>query len=73
MIRISNLGVITAFIGDMRVLNRLRQRDLAVQSGHSQGQVSAWELGNVVPSVQALIDVARALGYDLALVPVEDA
>jgi transcriptional regulator with XRE-family HTH domain len=72
VIRISNLGVIPAFIGDMRVLNRLRQRELAVQSGHSQGQVSSWELGNVVPTVQALIDVARALGYDLALIPTEE-
>lgn len=73
MIRISSHAVVAAFIGDMRILNRLRQWELAAQSGHSQGQISSWELGNVIPSVQALIDVAHALGYDLAFVPQEDA
>jgi transcriptional regulator with XRE-family HTH domain len=72
MIRITGPAVVADFIGDMRILNRLRQWELAAQSGHSQGQVSSWELGNVIPSIQALIDVAGALGYDLALVPRED-
>lgn len=72
VIRLTDLAVIPAFIGDMRVLNRLTQRDLAVESGHRQGQVSSWELAKVTPSIQALIDVAGALGYDLALVPQEE-
>jgi transcriptional regulator with XRE-family HTH domain len=71
VIRIDNLAVIPAFIGDMRTLNQLTQRGLAAECGHTQGQVSGWELGRVTPSIQALIDVALALGYDLALIPTE--
>lgn len=73
IIRITEPGQIAGIIGDLRILNQLSQRSLAAESGHHQGQVSAWELGKVVPNVVPLIDMANALGYDLALIPREEA
>jgi transcriptional regulator with XRE-family HTH domain len=73
MIRLTDPTRIAAFISDLRILNQITQHALAAESGHRQGQISAWELGKVIPNVVPLMDVARVLGYDLALIPREDA
>jgi transcriptional regulator with XRE-family HTH domain len=56
----------------VRVIRKLSQRELAV-SGTWQSELSSWERGTMVPTLGSLLKVAAALGYDLALVPREDA
>ncbi|GAB1642554.1 helix-turn-helix domain-containing protein [Krasilnikovia sp. MM14-A1259] len=73
MIRIDNAGQAGPSLGDLRRMLRTVQSDLAARAGFDQSLVSKWERGHSVPTVDSLIRTAHALGYDLALVPREDA
>jgi transcriptional regulator with XRE-family HTH domain len=57
----------------IRDLRGLTQRALAAQIGVEQSRICGYERGTHVPSSGSLLRVAHALGYDLALVPREDA
>ena len=72
MIRVIALDRLGGILGDLRILARLSQRQLATDAGLRQGQISAYELSKLAPTVPSLIRLAHALGYDLALVPRED-
>jgi transcriptional regulator with XRE-family HTH domain len=71
-IRITDAKQIAGVIGDLRVLNRLTQRQLAEDTRTNQGQIHEWLHGNRTPNADSLIRLANALGYDLALVPREE-
>ena len=75
VIRFADPERIGAAIYDLRGLFMLSQNALARAAGSpvKQTQVSSWERGRSNPSVGNLIRLANALGYDLALVPREDA
>lgn len=45
----------------------------AVRIGTRRVRVSEWEMGHRTPNAATLIRYANALGYDLALIPREDA
>lgn len=48
-------------------------RKAAADAGTSGASLSEWERGLHVAQAPALFDLAHALGYDLALIPREDA
>lgn len=72
-IRIQTKDDLPAVIGDLRVMQQMRQVDLAEASGFRKSQVSTWLSGGRSMDVSSLIRVANALGYDLALILREDA
>ena len=45
-----------------RLLLGLHQRELGLRLGASQGQVSAWENGVIIPDLGKAIEIAVALG-----------
>jgi transcriptional regulator with XRE-family HTH domain len=47
--------------------------NLAARIGCTVQRVSLWLRGNQVPQADGLVKLADALGYDLALIPREDA
>lgn len=71
MIRIDPAAIGPA-LGNLRQLLGIRQRDLAADAGLFPSQLSYWERGLRDPDLKSLVKIARALGYDLALVPRED-
>jgi len=73
VIRIVDHHEIAPILGDLRILNRLSQRALAAESGYRQAQICLWLQGRTVPNVETLIRLANVFGYDLALVPQENA
>lgn len=54
-----------------REARRLSQREVASLSGTQQSNYSKIELGKVDPRVSTLVDIARALDFELMLVPRE--
>jgi transcriptional regulator with XRE-family HTH domain len=47
--------------------------DIAAVIGAGRGEVGAWLRGTRMPGGRRLVEIAAALGYDLALIPREDA
>lgn len=60
---------------EARLRSGLSQTALADRSGKDRVQISRYEAGAVAPSLDALIDLIRACGFDLPLelVPLEQA
>lgn len=73
IIRITDPDQIGAVAEDLRAIYGLSQLALAAESGSRQGQISRWLGGQAVPDVKTAIRLVNALGYDLALIPREDA
>lgn len=57
------------FIEQLRTETGLSQAELARRAGFSRSVVNAYERGNRQPSVDALVRLATAAGYELSLVP----
>jgi transcriptional regulator with XRE-family HTH domain len=72
-IRITDPDQLRIAIGDLRAIYGTTQRALAADSGFRQAQISNWLSGRTVPDPASVIRLANALGYDLALIPREDA
>lgn len=73
MIRITDPDQVGPALRQLRTILGISQRELCEISGQRQGRMSAWELGHEVPRFSSLVRMVRALGYDLVLVPREDA
>lgn len=73
MIHIGKPEQVAGALQFMRSTAGLSQRKLATMTGFSQAQIGGWELQDRCPNVSSLLRLANALGYDLALVPREDA
>jgi transcriptional regulator with XRE-family HTH domain len=73
MIRLAAATDVGPLLADLRRTRRTSQRQLAADSRTRQAQISNFELGATRPNLDSLIRLAKALGYDLALVPREDA
>lgn len=54
-------------------MGRVSQAELARATGYSEQQISTWTRGVKNPGRVAVLRIAAALGYDLALIPREDA
>lgn len=73
MIRLADPTRVGAVLADMRHMSRLSRRQIADAVGMHEAQYGQYELGNSTPSVPTLLKLLAALGYDLALIPREDA
>jgi transcriptional regulator with XRE-family HTH domain len=71
MIRIGTAEDIGETLSLLRALARLTQRTLAALAGTTQTQIGLWELGQVLPGLPNLVRLLAALGYQLALVPLD--
>jgi transcriptional regulator with XRE-family HTH domain len=56
-----------AIIREARLRARLSQYELAERCGRKRGVIARWEQGTVAPSLETLIDLVRACGFDLPL------
>ena len=71
MIRIDDPNALGPVLAQLRAVS---QRALVADiDGMSQSQLADWERGHSLPKLPNLIRLAHALGYDLALIPREDA
>jgi transcriptional regulator with XRE-family HTH domain len=56
-----------AVIREARLRAGLSQYELAERCGRKRGVIARWEQGTVAPSVETLIELVRACGFDLPL------
>lgn len=63
-----------ALLREARVRAGLSQIALAQRSGKDRVQIGRWEAGQVAPSLDTLIELVRACGFDLPLLlaPLEE-
>jgi transcriptional regulator with XRE-family HTH domain len=62
-------------IREARLRAGLSQHELAARSGRDRSVIARWEQGAVSPSLETLLEIVRACGFDLPLelVPYERA
>jgi transcriptional regulator with XRE-family HTH domain len=62
-------------IREARLRAGLSQHELAARSGRDRSVIARWEQGTVAPSLETLLEIVRACGFDLPLelVPYTDA
>ena len=56
-----------ALIREARLRAGLTQYELAERSGRDRSVIARWEQGTVAPSVETLVELVRACGFDLPL------
>jgi len=56
-----------ALIREARLRAGLTQADLAERTGRDRSVIARWEQAVVAPSVETLIELVRACGFDLPL------
>jgi transcriptional regulator with XRE-family HTH domain len=56
-----------ALIREARLRAGLTQYDLAERSGRDRSVIARWEQGTVVPSLETLLHLLHACGFDLPL------
>ncbi len=56
-----------ALIREARLRAGLTQADLAERTGRDRSVIARWEQAAVAPSVETLIELVRACGFDLPL------
>lgn len=56
-----------ALIREARLRAGLTQAELAERTGRDRSVIARWEQAVVAPSVETLIELARACGFDLPL------
>ena len=56
-----------ALLREARLRAGLTQADLAERTGRDRSVIARWEQGVVAPSVETLIELVRACGFDLPL------
>jgi len=54
-------------IREARLRAGLTQAELAERSGRDRSVIARWEQGAVAPSVETLVELVRACGFDLPL------
>jgi transcriptional regulator with XRE-family HTH domain len=54
-------------IRDARLRAGLTQYELAERTGRERSVIARWEQGAVAPSVETLVELVRACGFDLPL------
>jgi transcriptional regulator with XRE-family HTH domain len=56
-----------ALLREARLRAGLSQETLAERTGKTRPQIARWEIGAVAPSLDTLLDLIRACGFDLPL------
>ena len=54
-------------IREARLRAGLTQYELAARTGRERSVVARWEQGTVAPSIETLVELVRACGFDLPL------
>jgi transcriptional regulator with XRE-family HTH domain len=54
-------------IREARLRAGFTQQELAVRSGRERSVIARWEQGAVAPSLESLLEVIQACGFDLPL------
>ena len=54
-------------IREARLRAGLTQHELAERSGRDRSVIARWEQGTVAPSIETLVELVRACGFDLPL------
>jgi transcriptional regulator with XRE-family HTH domain len=54
-----------------RIAKDISQNKLAYITGYDVNQISCWERGKHQPGIVAVVNVAKALGFRLALIELE--
>jgi len=54
-------------IREARLRAGLSQHELAARCGRGRSVIARWEQGAVAPSVETLVEIVRACGFDLPL------
>lgn len=54
-------------IREARLRAGLTQHELAERSGRERSVIARWEQGTVAPSIETLVELVRACGFDLPL------
>ncbi|MEZ5098992.1 MAG: helix-turn-helix transcriptional regulator [Thermoleophilia bacterium] len=54
-------------IREARLRAGLSQHELAARSGRDRSVIARWEQGTVAPSLETLVEIVRACGFDLPL------
>lgn len=54
-------------IREARLRAGLNQYELAERTGRDRSVIARWEQGGVAPSVETLVELVRACGFDLPL------
>jgi transcriptional regulator with XRE-family HTH domain len=54
-------------IREARLRAGLTQQELAERTGRERSVIARWEQGAVAPSIETLVDLVRACGFDLPL------
>jgi transcriptional regulator with XRE-family HTH domain len=73
VIRLTDPSRVGVIISDLRIVHMLSQRKLCAEIGITQARLSDWELGKAMPTLPLLVPAFGYFGYDLALIPREDA
>jgi transcriptional regulator with XRE-family HTH domain len=73
MIRIAQPEHLGHALAQMRAMNRLNRRQVATAAGVQESQYGRYETGEHVPALTTLLRLLAVYGYDLALIPQEDA
>ena len=63
----SDTAISASLIKQARTRAGLSQAELGERSGKGKVQVGRWETGVVAPSLDALLEILRACGFDLSL------
>src|SRR5919201_3533577 len=56
-----------ALIREARLRAGLSQHELAARSGKDRSVIARWEQGLVAPSIDTLVELVRACGFDIPL------
>lgn len=73
MIRLTKATDIAGALKSLRKNRGAPRREIAFAVGMWEQQYGQYEMGRRVPDLATLLKLAHALGYDLALIPREDA
>ena len=63
----SDTAISASLIKQARTRAGLSQAQLAERSGKAKVQIGRWETGVVAPSLDTLLELLRACGFDLSL------
>ncbi len=58
---------ILKLLREERIRNQMSLEALSLLTGYNFNSLQRWENGRVTPSVNAVVDYANALGFDLVL------
>lgn len=72
MIRIKTPEDLHRAMGDLRAMTLMSQRSVASQLGVSASRVSDYERSRRMPGTRTVIKMLAILGWQIALVPIED-